>query len=235
MGLIACEDDGIKGFEAPDITKSGDFWNVPYDTSGVASGHTYVDLGLSVMWSTCNIDATHPLMPGSYFAWGETSPKDSYVWENYKYRDEQSLLTKYNFDKTMGKKEFVDSIYTLLPEDDAAVQNWGNGWRIPTKKEIDELRNQCEWVWINDVNANYHKVIGPNGNYIMLPACGSIKDRMRIMYMENGCLWSSSLSVNIATHAYELTQYATGYWTGSADRFYGEPIRPVIDPKNIKH
>ena len=231
--IAACEDDGINGIGNSEINKDSDFWNVPYDTSGVAGGHSYVDIGVSVLWATCNIDATHPLMPGSYFAWGETSPKESYTWDNYTYCKGKNLLTKYNFKRESGNDEMVDSLYTLEAADDAAVQNWGGGWRMPTVKEIDELRNQCEWEWVNDESANYYKVTGPNGKSIMLPACGYINDRKRVMYMENGCVWSSSISTSVPTHGYELTQYATGFWIGSADRFYGEPIRPVIDAKSI--
>ncbi len=36
------------------------------------NGHTYVDLGLSVLWATCNIGASRPEEPGHYFAWGES-------------------------------------------------------------------------------------------------------------------------------------------------------------------
>ena len=231
--FVACEDDGIKSFDDSDIKKDSDFWNVPYDTSGTASGHSYVDIGLSILWSTCNIDATHPLMPGSYFAWGEISPKESYTWESYSYCDKYHKLTKYNDKIASGSNNFTDSVMTLRPEDDAAIQNWGNGWRMPTKEEFDELRNECTWQWVNDASANYYKVTGPNGKSILLPACGCIKDNKRIMYMENGCLWSSSLSIKIPEHGYELTQYSTGFWIGSADRFYGEPIRPVISPQEI--
>jgi len=231
--LAACEDDGINGIGNSDITKKNDFLNVPYDTTGSIVGHSYVDIGVSVLWATCNINATHPLMSGSYFAWGETMPKEVYSWDNYKYCKGKNLLTKYNFKKESGNDEMVDSIYTLEAEDDAAVQNWGGGWRMPTVKEFDELRNQCEWVWVNGESANYYKVTGPNGKSILLPACGYMNGRKPVMYMENGCIWSSSIFESIPTLGYELTQYATGFWIGRADRFYGEPIRPVIDSKNI--
>lgn len=231
--IVACEDDGINGIDGSEVNKNSDFWNVPYDTSGSVAGHKYVDIGVSVLWSTCNIDAKHPLESGSYFAWGETETKQTFSWDNYKYCKGKNLLTKYNYKKESGNDGMVDSIYTLEDEDDAAVQNWGNGWRMPTMTELEELRNQCTWEWVNAKSCNYHKVTGPNGKSILLPACGSVNESKRVMYMENGCIWSSSISVNVPTHGYELTQYATGFWIGSADRFYGEPVRPVIDAQNI--
>lgn len=233
--FAACEDDGISFSEEQYNGNGNDLWNVVnYDTSGTVGGHYYVDLGLSVMWATANIGASNPMMPGSYFAWGETVPKDSYTWDTYIHCSPSHKLTKYCFKKESGEDWFVDSLYTLLPEDDAAVQNWGKGWRMPTNDEFEELRSEkCHWEWISGDGINYYKVTGPNGKSILLPACGSIKDRERIMYALNGCIWSSSLSQSTPEHAYELTQYATGYWKGSVDRFYGEPIRPVIDSKEI--
>jgi uncharacterized protein YjdB len=37
-----------------------------------------VDLGLSVYWRTTNID-------GGYYAWGETTTKSEFYWQNYKW------------------------------------------------------------------------------------------------------------------------------------------------------
>ncbi len=226
--LGSCGDDGID-FSGEEYNPSeNDAWNVYYDTTGSVGGHSYVDLGLKVMWSTANIGASSPLVSGSYFAWGEVVPKESYTWETYAYADKSGKLTKYNYKPESGSGGFVDSVYTLLPEDDAAVQNWGNGWRMPTDAEFDELRAECTWEWISGIGVNYYKVTGPNGKFILLPACGSIQGRERIMNYSNGCLWSSSVSPNKPEHSYELTQYASGFWKGSVDRYYGEPIRPVV-------
>ncbi|MBO4607297.1 MAG: hypothetical protein J5682_05310, partial [Prevotella sp.] len=43
-----------------------------------------VDLGLSVKWANMNLGGDTPQGLGSYYAWGETSPKSSYTWTNYK-------------------------------------------------------------------------------------------------------------------------------------------------------
>ena len=121
---VACEDDGINFSEEEYNNNGSDSWNIDYDTSGTVAGHHYVDLGLSVLWSTANNCASSPMMPGSYFAWGETSPKDSYTWETYSFCDKDHKLTKYCSKKESGSDGFMDELTTLLPEDDAAVQNW---------------------------------------------------------------------------------------------------------------
>lgn len=46
----------------------------------------YVDLGLSVKWATKNLGAkSSSFAPEDFYAWGETSPKEKYTLDNYKY------------------------------------------------------------------------------------------------------------------------------------------------------
>lgn len=53
--------------------------------TGSINGHDYVDLGLSVKWATCNVGASSPEMYGNYYAWGETSTRNSYYQDTYKF------------------------------------------------------------------------------------------------------------------------------------------------------
>ena len=45
----------------------------------------YVDLGLSVKWATNNLGATNDDIAGDFYAWGETSSKETFTTSNYKY------------------------------------------------------------------------------------------------------------------------------------------------------
>ena len=47
-----------------------------------------------------------------------------------------------------------------------AVSRFGN--KLPTKQQLEELKNKCTWTW----TGNGNKVTGPNGNSIFLPAAG---------------------------------------------------------------
>ena len=49
---------------------------------------------------------------------------------------------------------------------DEAVSQFGNC--LPTKKQWDELKAECQWSW----NGSGYKITGPNGNSIVLPASG---------------------------------------------------------------
>ena len=106
-------------------------------------GHEYVDLGLpsGLKWATCNVGATKPEEYGDYFAWGEVEPKEFYVWSNYKYSIGETQMLKYS--------PRIDHNTELDIDDDVAIVNWGDSWRIPTYEELMELRTNCVWRWIN--------------------------------------------------------------------------------------
>ena len=42
------------------------------------------------------------------------------------------------------------------------------GGKLPTKEQLNELKNSCKWTWIG----NGYKVVGPSGKNIVLPAAG---------------------------------------------------------------
>lgn len=177
----------------------------------VATPHEYADLGLSVLWATCNIGAETPEAFGSYFAWAETAPKSSYTEDNYVYRQ--------------------DGGSGILPPDissstyDAASVLWQGEWRMPTIAEVEELAARCTWTWTTLGNVNGYRIKGPSGSSIFLPACGQWRDEP-INVGSTGYYWTSTSSEEYPSAAYNLN--FTGYngrW--SANRAFGFCIRPV--------
>lgn len=115
------------------------------------NGHECVDLGLpsGTLWATCNIGASKPEESGNYFSWGETTGYDEgkreFDDEHYKFRKKKGwLLTKWIFTKYVENKENgnVDNKLSLDKEDDAAYVQWGEGWRMPTTAQFEELINK---------------------------------------------------------------------------------------------
>lgn len=51
---------------------------------------------------------------------------------------------------------------------DAASELLGNKWRMPTKQEVEELVEKCEWETIIEHNYLFLKITGPNQNHILL-------------------------------------------------------------------
>ena len=155
-----------------------------------------IDLGLpsGTKWASRNVGAGSPTDYGSYFAWGETTPKESYNWANYKYYNwSDRSLTKYCTSSSYGT---VDNKTTLDLEDDAAHANWGGDWRMPTHEESSELVDKCQWlrVIINGVLGK--KCIGPNGNSIFFPASGVRFDDGLCYKGVDGQYWQSECGDN---------------------------------------
>ena len=131
-----------------------------------------IDLGLpsGIKWASCNVGATEPWEYGGYYAWGETEEKSNYDTSTYKYCNGSYFsMTKYCTSSSFGT---VDNKTTLEPGDDVAHVKWGGSWRMPTKAEQDELRNNCTWTWTTLNGVDGYRVTGPNGNSIFLPAAG---------------------------------------------------------------
>lgn len=177
---------------------------------GALNGHTWVDLGLSVKWATCNVGADSPEDYGNYFAWGETQPKPVYNLDTYFDRD--------------GIKYWWTSRKTILdPVDDAATANWGSGWRMPTRAEQDELCSKCTWTWTTQNGVYGQKVTGPNGRSIFLPAAGDSFGGIHT----TGHYWSRSLYDYDSYYAYNLAFYSDSVQRSSCSRCYGLSVRPV--------
>lgn len=210
-------------------------------TKGIINGHKYVDLGLSVKWATCNVGATRPSEYGNYYAWGETSPKAEYLWENYKYylkcpSNYRAWVSKY-LDTKNGQFGRVDNKGRLELSDDAAYANWGDGWRMPTLKEMEELISSCKVSWVErDGVLGLLFTSKINGNSVFFPAGGYYDYHEDIQYKgTHGFYWTSSASFPLDGHnmsfgRYEATKtygpQCSGYWR---DRCQGHTIRPVAE------
>jgi hypothetical protein len=215
--------DFIKTMEKMEVNDSDP--NIP-DPNPNTGNHEYVDLGLSVKWATCNVGASKPEEYGDYFAWGETQPKTTYDWSTYKWcNGSYDTQTKYCTKSSYGT---VDNKTQLELSDDAARANWGGSWRMPTRAEQDELRENCTWTWTTQNGVNGYKVTSKkNGNSIFLPAAGYRSGSSRYNAGSYGYYWSSSLYTDSPNLAYFL-DFSSGY----VDWYYnfrciGFTVRPV--------
>ncbi|MBQ0061582.1 MAG: hypothetical protein KBT15_07420 [Bacteroidales bacterium] len=202
--------------------------SVSKSTAGNINGHDWVDLGLSVKWATCNVGANSPEDYGDYFAWGETSTKTRYYWDNYfdDKSDHVGILKESDFGIYR-----IGILTRITPEsgDDAANVLWGNSWRMPNQKEFIELCNRCIWAWTRMNGHNGYLITGPNGNNLFLPAAGMIRDTDNRHEGESGMYWTNSLSPEVSFRAtyflYDISeQSCSEMW-----RSDGLTIRPVIE------
>ena len=182
--------------------------------TGRINGHDYVDLGLpsGLKWATCNVGASRPEDYGNYYAWGEIQPKSEY-------KEENSLTYEKEIGNISGNSRY-----------DVARAQWGGYWRLPIFAEMQELKDQCKWKWTIVGGHKGHRVIGPNGNSIFLPAAGyrydtGVRDRGSLGYY-----WSGSLYEGNSYNVYYLVFYNGGaYWVYDYDRYVGYSVRPVSE------
>lgn len=208
----------------------------------------YVDLGLpsGLKWAKCNLGASKPSDYGDYYAWGETAPKADYTWATYKWmqagHSHWRYITKYTFadGKTGGiwydsSGNFIgDNLTTLRPADDAATQQLGSPWRMPTVDEQEELITKCTWTWTTQDGVNGYQVDGPNGNAIFLPAAGLRSGSAlgsagsRGFYLSNSHSSHSSHSTSRNDVVFRIYFYSNGQHSMDTYlRCLGYSVRPV--------
>ena len=176
-----------------------------------------IDLGLpsGTKWACCNVGATAPEGYGDYFAWGETQSKDEYSWANYIHCD--------------GSQETCHDIGSDIAgtEYDAATANWGAPWRLPSKAQCEELRDNCTSQWMTQNGINGRTFTGSNGGVIFLPAAGYRWDSSLNDDGSDGDFWSSTLNESGSDSAYGLGFYSGYVYWGYGSRGYGLSVRPV--------
>lgn len=117
------------------------------------SGHESVDLGLSVMWSSMNINADTGYEYGYGYIWGDPDGEKRKKGEYSSWN--RLFINKPTIDNICG-----NALY------DTATYKWGNRWRMPTRREFEELATSCYWDLIDE---NHAKITAKNSdNFIVL-------------------------------------------------------------------
>lgn len=224
--------------------------NIDYSSAGMAEGYAYMDLGLSVMWATCNVGAQSPEYHGAYFAWGETQRyKTNFTKKSYKWFPNSDDYYPYPTKYTYGdNKDEADYRTVLELSDDAANMNWGGNWRMPTPEEIEELINNCTWTWGaqkslyetkegKQVFSSYgYKVKSKiNGKSIFIPASGYSVDGDVHGIREDVIIWSCAKPREYGRYtseeqhyAYSLSSLVDSIRLAGATRYCGIAVRPVL-------
>lgn len=188
-----------------------------------------IDLGLpsGTKWANMNVGASSKTEYGDYFAWGETtgynSGKTNFSWSTYfDTSDGGGSFSKYY----NGEKTELDL------DNDAAYQNWGSHWRMPSKEQCEELINSnyttVTWTTVSGVNGRLI-TSRSNTNSIFIPALSNCDGNgIRTTLSGNwGYCWTRTLT-STDTKAWYLTFSSSSIWVNSEDhRAYGLPVRAV--------
>lgn len=194
-----------------------------------------VDMGTSVVrWAAYNVGAHSPNEYGDYYSWGETTQKDTYKWDTYKFVNYQ------NPDNPRFKKygPKIDRFDRLQIADDVAKQKWGGNWRMPFKGEILELIDNTKWkeykfrdVWGCIAYSESTK------NAIFFPFAGCKTDKGLVEVEASANIWALNMLYTENSYfseyeypkdAYSLVideQVSVQEWL----RYMGFSVRPVFD------
>lgn len=199
----------VKGKQLINTGSSIDEWDDTED-EGDAEEEVFkmpaVDLGLSVKWASYNLGSRTSLDCGDRYAWGEISSKTTFNEENYAY---------YN------AGDYYDDLGDDISgtEYDAATAILGEGWRMPTKAEWEELLNNCTKI-CHDGSSSFYYIFESkiNGNHIYIPK----------IYGSHG-YWTSNVYNEYGYKAYYLNLTQDYFQIEDGDRWYTHWIRPVYD------
>ncbi len=212
--------------------------------SGTCNGYQWVDLGNGTLWATCNVGASKPEDYGNYYAWGETTPKDDYDFDTYKYFkkvDNTYCVTKYYWNTKTGGTEYGynglnDSILYLEAEDDAATQVMGENWCTPTKSQLEALLMENpensifeqSWETRNGVLGMLIKS-KMNDNELFVPAAGRMYENGQQLNGKNFYWTNQIVKSRQESYCYGfISNFASHWGTSTAYRYFGFPIRAVI-------
>ena len=197
------------------------------DDNGVVhhffEGYEYVEIG-GLKWATCNVGAEKETDGGLYFAWGETQGyKDAkekhFAWNDYNFFSRGGIF-KYN----------GDGLDTLEACDDAATQNMGRNWRMPTREEFNYLFfvTTNKWTTVNGVNGRLFTDKTYESKKLFFPARGICLNGSVSLLGTYGYYWSSSLNTFHTSGGWYLYLNNIGCYIEYGGRHIGFPVRGVI-------
>lgn len=203
-GFAVCCSNGND--EPASVIEGGSEPEVPASVAAEA-----VDLGLSVRWASWNVGASAPEEFGGRYGWA---------------------------DPTGGKRttELDDYPSATPPADicgteyDIACAQWGDGWRLPSQAEFQELVDNCTWEWTEANGVAGRRATAPNGNSVFFPAAAS-RDGETVSNQvgQRGCYWSGTLYPgNDARYACYFYFYGGNQQPArNSRRYMGYSVRPV--------
>lgn len=174
----------------------------PTGSISFASG----DLGLSVIWADKNVGATKTEDVGGYYAWGVTdeyAAPFTYKWFN------GSKVKKYVSQISNSESSPADGLTVLDAADDVASVKSEGVWRMPTKEEIDKLK-ELDCLEGYELNGKKGLLFVGNGAYknnaLFFPYGGYKDNSDTPTSTEYAYIWSSSL-VTASSSAPEYIDY----------------------------
>lgn len=186
------------------------------------------DNGKPLYWSSYNLGAKSPEEEGGYYGWGDPTGKHT---EQCRFNDGRYA------DTYMADEDECMKLYGGInppnnisgTEYDTASALWGGGWRTPSKKEFELLRDNCkrERIMLNGVDG-YRFTSYINGNSLFLPNTTQRFGNVMMIKIneESGLYWTSTFMFRTMAYHIMLTKMNNNY---GGSRWTGYSIRPVTE------
>lgn len=173
-----------------------------------------VDLGLpsGIYWADMDLDAESEATYGAPYAWGETEPKTEFTRETYSLCESKNVIKN----KVTMDNYGVDENYHLYSDysSDAAYRYLGEGWAIPSREQVQELLDECDWS-LDNTTGVYTATSKYNGKSISFP-CG---------------FWINELKFVESKETSFEAYYFLGKTFDSKYRYLSMPVRGVKSTK----
>jgi len=186
------------------------------------SNHPHaIDLGIGVKFACCNIGASAPEQYGGLYSWGETAEKAIYDDYDYKYCGYKRYRGYLDIGNDISGTQY-----------DVAHVKWGENWRMPTKEQMELLKEKCKSRWITYKRVKGRRFTGPNGNSVFLPAGGSAWHYETNYVNRSGAYWTSTSSTtrsNNTNDAYQFVFSESHVRMSPCDRAGGDSVRPIAE------
>lgn len=211
---------------------------VKYNDYDPTNGYDYIEIA-GTNWATMNIGALDPTEPGLYFQWGDILGYNRenvgnqgynkyFGWEDYIFGDGTSStanISKYNNE---------DELIVLELEDDAARENWGGKWVIPSKEDFQNLIQNTTQIWQEDgilFKQDNKELFFP---YTGACSLGQFVSEDPYFYPHIGGYWSNRRNNGSFSEGVCLTigagnnNSAIEIDVSSSPRYIGLAIRPIL-------
>lgn len=183
--------------------------------------------GKLLLWADRNLGATTTGSTdyGFYLAWGEIVPyvNTASTWQM---KTEMSNTKYYWYDAAAGdNSKYPNDGNVLESVDDAATAYLGDGWRLPTKEELQAL------YALGPVKSTGWTFSAANGNSIFLPLGGRFDGTT---YGGNGS-WTNIISSTKAASPLIWYSYEGGVTSENGRCWIGHSVRPVKEVQAISN
>lgn len=205
----------LEDYSEPAFEESTEIVKCTSETSGTINGYEYVDLGLSVMWATTNLHADNPQNAGRFFQWGNI----------HDHTHPEGMANTFGF--------FDSDVQYADDKHDPARSKMGGRWRIPRKKEIEDLFYLCDWELVMIQNKKCYKITGLNGNSIILPLAGYYHENGKY-YNQESMYFCGELHGKEGVYYISMTDSVVEMDRAYSERYYyAVPVRAVANLKSM--